>query len=238
MTQENVTISSLIEHYFRNQIEIFGDELALDKKYLTDLNPKSEQNSVDTLDDFQTQIKDCQNCALGKTRQHFVFGEGFAQARIMVIGEAPGGDEDRLGRPFVGAAGQLLDKILAAIQLDRGQVYIANIVKCRPPDNREPAPDEIARCRPYLLKQIELIQPKLILALGRVAAQSLLNTTQAIGSLRGRVYECGNARLIPTYHPAALLRDAGLKPATWEDVKLLRRLYDELLAHNKNSILN
>lgn len=233
MSQGMLTISDLVKQYFQHQIEIYGDELALAKKHLLGLSLESDRGEAETLDDFLEKIKDCQKCPLGKTRQHFVFGEGFKQAQIMLIGEAPGGDEDRLGRPFVGAAGQLLDKILNAINLDRNQVYIANIIKCRPPNNREPSADEVARCRPYLLRQIELIRPKLILALGRIAAQSLLNTTQTIGSLRGHIYECYHARLIPTYHPAALLRDASLKPATWEDVKLLRRLYDEIQVQNK-----
>jgi len=143
------------------------------------------------------------------------------------VGEAPGADEDRLGEPFVGRAGQLLDKILAAIKFDRTQIYIANILKCRPPGNRDPQPDEMAQCFPYLKEQVALIQPKLICALGRIAAQAMLDTKTPLGKLRGRWHEYEGVPMLVTYHPAALLRNPAFKRGTWEDVQLLRQRYDE-----------
>jgi len=153
-----------------------------------------------------------------------VLGVGDRTADWLVIGEAPGADEDRLGEPFVGQAGKLLDAMLAAISLKRGDnVYIANLLKSRPPGNRNPEPDEVAACRPYLLAQIELIQPKLILALGRFAAQNLLDTDEAIGRLRGRVHRFQGVPLVVTYHPAYLLRNLADKARAWEDLCLARR---------------
>ncbi len=179
------------------------------------------------LKEFHQQIQDCQKCRLAEHRTHFVFGVGPPTAKVMCIGEGPGYEEDQQGEPFVGPAGQMLNRILAAIGFEREEVYIANIVKCRPPANRNPEAEEIAACLPYLEKQIDLVRPKLILALGKVAAQSLLQTNAPIGALRGRVYRYRQAELIVTYHPAALLRDHKWKPAAWEDAQKLRRLYDE-----------
>jgi DNA polymerase len=146
----------------------------------------------------------------------------------MFIGEAPGRDEDQQGKPFVGRAGQLLTKIIEAIQFQREDVFIANILKCRPPDNRDPQPEEAEACLPYLGIQIQLIQPKIICALGRVAAQTLLQTTTPLGKLRGRFHDFHGTKLIVTYHPAALLRNPNFKRPTWEDVQLLRKEYDRL----------
>ena len=146
----------------------------------------------------------------------------------MFIGEAPGAEEDRTGKPFVGAAGQLLDKILGAIGFARADVYIANVIKCRPPGNRDPEDAEVQACLPYLKRQIEMVRPMFILSLGRVAAHVLLERTDALGRLRGRAYSYGeNIKLVPTYHPAAMLRDESLKRPAWEDVKLLKRLYGD-----------
>jgi DNA polymerase len=144
----------------------------------------------------------------------------------MFVGEAPGATEDELGRPFVGAAGQLLDKIIGAIKLSRNDVYICNVLKHRPPGNRNPMPDEVQACSPFLLRQIELIQPKVIVALGTFAAQTLLNTKEGIGKLRGKVHRYYGVPLVVTYHPAALLRNPGWKRPTWEDVQLARKLLD------------
>jgi DNA polymerase len=173
-------------------------------------------------------ICNCQNCPLGKTRNKFVYGVGNPDADIIFIGEAPGAEEDRLGEPFVGRAGQLLDKILAAIQLSRQKVYIANILKCRPPGNRDPQPDEMAQCFPYLLEQIRLIKPKLICALGRVAAQGVLDTKTPLGKLRKQWHDFNGIPLMVTYHPAALLRFQSYKRDTWEDMKMLKAKYELL----------
>jgi uracil-DNA glycosylase family 4 len=168
---------------------------------------------------FYREIRDCQRCALGSTRTHFVFGVGHPNAELMFIGEAPGRDEDIQGIPFVGRAGQLLTLMIQAIGLRREDVYIANVLKCRPPNNRDPLPAEVEKCEPYLLKQIELIAPKLIVALGRFACASLLKTSEALGSLREKIHNYNNVPLIVTYHPAALLRNPLLKKQTWEDLK-------------------
>jgi len=222
--QNTVDIIDQIQSHVKQQIELYGDDLILPGNALDIFQATLKKTG--TLESFFLEIQDCQKCALGKSRKNFVFGAGPSNADIMLIGEAPGEEEDRLGVPFVGKAGQLLDKILKAINLDRNQVYIAKILKCRPPSNRTPTNDEIAVCLPYLMKQIDLIRPKFLLALGRVAGQTLLETTQSLAQMRGTVYNYHGAKLIVTYHPAALLRDEKYKRPTWEDVKLLRRLID------------
>jgi DNA polymerase len=180
-----------------------------------------------SLEAFRAAICECQKCPLGATRNKFVFGVGNPGAKVMFIGEAPGADEDRLGEPFVGRAGKLLDKILAAIEFDRSQVYIANILKCRPPNNRDPDPGEMDQCIPYLETQIAMIGPKFICCLGRIAAQRLLETKAPLGKLRGGWFDKYGARVMVTYHPAALLRFPDYKRDTWEDVQRLRSAYDE-----------
>jgi len=175
-------------------------------------------------------ICECQKCSLGATRTKFVYGTGNSKAEVMFIGEAPGRDEDLKGEPFVGRAGQLLDKILAAIQFSRDkQVYIANILKCRPPNNRDPQPDEMKTCMPYLLEQIRLIKPKIICALGRISAQALLDTSTPLGKLRGKWHQFEGVPFIVTYHPAALLRFQSYKKDCWEDIKMLKARYDILI---------
>ncbi len=151
-----------------------------------------------------------------------VFGEGNPQAELLFVGEAPGADEDLQGRPFVGRAGQLLTKMIEAIGLSREKVYIGNILKCRPPGNRDPLPSEVALCRPYLDQQMEMIDPKVVCALGRIAAQTLLDTSRSLGELRGLVHPFRGRKLLVTYHPAALLRNPHLKRPAWDDLKLLR----------------
>ena len=173
-------------------------------------------------------ICECQNCPLGRTRNKFVYGVGNPNADVMFIGEAPGAEEDRRGEPFVGRAGQLLDKILIAIGFSRDQVYIANILKCRPPGNRDPLPEEMDQCFGYLREQIRIIQPKLLCALGRVAAQALLKTKTPLGKLRGTWHEFEGVPLLVTYHPAALLRFPAYKKDTWEDVQKLKAEYDSV----------
>jgi len=215
---------ALAKNFLKQQVDLGFDEVYINKKS----NPKKLHASAKTLTEFYQKIKNCKKCHLHKTRTNFVFGVGDPNSKVMFIGEAPGREEDLQGEPFVGKAGQLLDKILAAINFERDEVYIANILKCRPPENRDPLPDEIEMCEPYLLEQIRIIQPKIICALGRIAAQALLETKQTLGQLRGKIHDFDGIKFLVTYHPAALLRYPQYKRATWEDVKLLRREYDEL----------
>ncbi len=182
-----------------------------------------------SLSEFNSQICTCMKCALGKTRTKFVFGVGNPNATLMLVGEAPGADEDAQGEPFVGRAGQLLNKILEAIHFKREEVFICNILKCRPPNNRKPQPEEVEQCIPYLKKQIELVRPKVILCLGLTAAENLLGTTESLGKLRGRVMQYEGIPLMVTYHPAALLRNPNWKRPAWEDVQAVRKLHDELI---------
>lgn len=175
---------------------------------------------------FYEEIKNCQKCALHKTRKNFVFGYGNAQAEVMFVGEAPGRDEDEQGLPFVGVSGKLLDKMFASIGLKREEVYIANVIKCRPPDNRNPLPEEIEQCEPYLVKQIELIQPRLIVALGLFAAQTLLKQQQPLSQLRENEHRYHDIPVIVTYHPSALLRKPILKEKAWQDLKKIKGFLD------------
>ena len=168
----------------------------------------------------------CVRCALHEGRQHVVFGEGDPAARVLCVGEAPGAVEDETGRPFVGRAGQLLDLLLQSIGLRRDEVYICNVLKCRPPRNRNPQPEEIAACSPFLLQQIDLIDPAVVVAFGSFAAQTLLGTRESIGRLRGRTHLYGRYPLVVTYHPAASLRNPGWKRPTWEDLQIVRRVLD------------
>lgn len=165
-------------------------------------------------------VRECRLCGLCETRTQTVFGTGDQRARLMVIGEAPGADEDRQGEPFVGRAGLLLNSMLRACGFERGEVYIANVLKCRPPRNRDPSDEEAERCLPYLRRQIELIGPAAILCVGRIAAQRLLGTDQALSRLRGRVHQLDGIPVIVTYHPAFLLRSPGEKRKSWDDLKL------------------
>lgn len=174
--------------------------------------------------EIKQAVPACTACGLHKTRTQTVFGVGDENADWMLIGEAPGAEEDRLGDPFVGQAGKLLDNMLAAIDLRRGEnVYIANVLKCRPPGNRNPEPEEVAKCTPFLKRQIALIQPKLIIAMGRFAAQTLLSSDASIASLRGKVYRYEGVPLIVTYHPAYLLRNLPDKAKAWQDLVFARR---------------
>jgi uracil-DNA glycosylase len=183
-----------------------------------------------TLEEIAAAVSACTRCGLYKGARNPVPGEGNPHAGLMCVGEAPGATEDETGRPFVGQAGQLLTKILAAINLKREDVFIGNVLKHRPPGNRNPLPEEVKACSPYLIRQIELIRPKVILALGTFAAQTLLDTKLTIGKLRGQVHRYYGVPLIVTYHPAALLRNPSWKRPTWEDVQLARRILDDALA--------
>lgn len=194
------------------------------------LEPSSSDVSTLSWDELEARVRNCTLCPLHATRTQAVFGVGNRQAAWMVIGEAPGADEDRQGEPFVGRAGQLLNAMLKAIGFRREQVFIANILKSRPPNNRDPRPEEARACLPYLFRQIELVDPKLILCVGRIAAQTLLQTDTPIGKLRGRVHRIAGGRpMVVTYHPAYLLRSPGEKRKAWSDLMLAVRTYESLL---------
>jgi DNA polymerase len=180
---------------------------------------------ADTLEDIRADLGDCQRCPLAEKRRNIVFGAGDPRAKLVFVGEGPGFEEDQQGLPFVGPAGQLLTRIIRAINLDRNQVYICNVIKCRPPGNRNPDSDEINTCFPFLERQIAAIQPKLIVALGTFAAQTLLGTSTPISRLRNRFHEYDGIKVLPTYHPAYLLRNPDKKRAVWEDMKMLMREY-------------
>jgi len=185
------------------------------------------QAMVETLEEIRKDLGDCRRCKLNRMRKTVVFGEGNPKAALMFVGEGPGYDEDVQGRPFVGKAGQLLSKIIQSIGLQRKEVYIGNIIKCRPPQNRNPEPDEIEACHPFVLRQIQAIRPKIICALGTFAAQTLLKTSIKITALRGKVFDLDGIKVIPTYHPAYLLRNPEKKRETWEDMKQILSLLQE-----------
>lgn len=182
-----------------------------------------------SLEELDSRINRCIKCELGKTRTKFVFGSGNPNADIMLVGEAPGADEDIQGLPFVGRAGQLLTKLLKNIGIDRNDVYICNILKCRPPNNRKPLPSEIEMCKPYLLKQIELIQPKVIIALGATAVEGLFNLKKKMGELRGKILNFNQIPVIVTYHPAALLRNPNWEKEFLDDLTILHKQFPNVL---------
>lgn len=224
------------------QKEIFGDELFIPKnkmKVSVVKEPetlfeemklfnaeKEDWEKSTSLDQLEKLICNCTKCRLHKGRNKFVFGSGNPNADVLVIGEGPGAEEDKQGLPFVGRAGQLLTDMLKAIKFSREEVYIGNIVKCRPPENRTPMQDEMDTCLPYLKKQVELIKPKLILCLGLTAAKGLLNKRESLVELRKSIFDYENAKVIVTYHPAALLRNPHWKKDCWEDLKKFRKMYD------------
>ncbi|MEJ2746161.1 MAG: uracil-DNA glycosylase [bacterium] len=183
-------------------------------------------DAVRVLGELREAVSRCRKCALSKTRIKTVFGGGASRAPLILVGEAPGAEEDRQGLPFVGRAGQLLTKMLAYIGLKREDVYITNVLKCRPPNNRDPLPAEVACCEPYLLKQLEVLKPHLICALGRHAAQTLLKTDRGINSLRGRFYDYHGIKILPTYHPAYLLRNPAGKDKAKEDLRKIKEFLD------------
>lgn len=201
-----------------SDVDLFGNEI----------DKKEDWEFSETLDELNSKICQCLKCRLGPTRLNFVFGVGNPNADIAVIGEAPGADEDKQGEPFVGRAGQLLNKILEATGFKREEVFICNILKCRPPGNRNPMPDEVELCRPYLEKQLKLINPKLILLLGKVAAETLLKTRLPLNKLREQDHSYMGIKTIVTFHPAALLRNPNWKKPTWEDMKRLKEIYEQM----------
>ena len=218
--------------YFKQYQELFGNEIFLQLKNYSIIGDNSQKkkkrksNSYDLIS-FNDEIKNCLKCELGKTRKNFVFGVGDFNASLLLVGEAPGEQEDLSGEPFVGRAGKLLDKMLSAINRSReNDVFICNVLKCRPPDNRDPSKEEISKCEPYLVNQIDLIQPKLIVALGRVAGKTLLGVDKSLKDMRNTIHSYHGTNLIVTYHPAALLRNSNWKPDAWNDFKWIRTLID------------
>lgn len=219
----------LAETAIRQKLDLGEGDIMVDSDLLDKL-PKAQKPRFKDLEQFEKAIKNCAKCPLHKGRNKLVFGAGDPDADVLFVGEGPGRDEDLKGEPFVGRAGQLLDKILAAINFKRSEVYIGNVVKCRPPGNRDPEPVEMETCLPYLMEQIRLIDPKIVCCLGRIAAQALLDTKLPLGKLRGYFHDWYGRKLIVTYHPAALLRFQQYKQDTWKDVQLLRAEYDRLKA--------
>ncbi len=204
------------------QIRLFLEQmntLGVDTVYLPDSLIKQMKSKKERLDELDQLLKNCTLCKLCKERNKLVFGDGNPDADLVFVGEGPGYDEDRQGLPFVGKAGQLLTKMIQAMKLQRKDVYICNVVKCHPPGNRNPSPDEIVSCEPFLLQQLDIIQPKVIVALGKFAAQSLLQTNETISRLRGVWHDYHGIDLMPTFHPAYLLRNPNDKRKAWEDLQ-------------------
>jgi uracil-DNA glycosylase len=210
----------------RDQLEFFRDlgveDVFLERRSTGTAPATISPGSMPDLGGLQKFLENCPRCKLSKSRTNVVFGQGSPKADLMFVGEAPGRDEDEQGLAFVGRAGQLLTKIIEAMGLRRDDVYIANVLKCRPPNNRNPEPDEVASCRPFLVEQIRLIAPKVIVTLGTFAAQAILETDESIGRLRGHWRTAHGVRVMPTFHPAFLLRSPERKKDVWEDMKLVR----------------
>ena len=214
-----------LEDYLRCRKEEGVEGLPVSGVVLPPSDERLPAGKAHLLRNIRQELGECTRCKLHRQRTHIVFGVGNPEARLVFVGEGPGEDEDRQGEPFVGRAGQLLTKIIGSINLSRDEVYIANIIKCRPPGNRNPEPDEIGACEPFLIKQLEAIGPRIICALGTFAAQTLLETDEKISRLRGRFFSYRNARLIATFHPAFLLRNSARKRDVWEDMKMIREEY-------------
>jgi uracil-DNA glycosylase family 4 len=216
---------SQIISYIEEELETFGGPLYMPETPVLKESAISDPQHIENLQDYHESIQDCQQCSLGSTRTHFVFGVGNPHADLMFVGEAPGEREDMEGVPFVGRAGKLLDDILKAIELTREDVYIANVLKCRPPNNRDPNREEIDLCEPYLIRQIEMIKPKLLVALGRISATTLLRSSDSLTAMRGQVFDYHGTDMVVTYHPAALLRNPNWKRPAWEDFQKIRDMY-------------
>lgn len=241
---------NLVKTFFDQEIEIYGDELALERAQFaavygaensaeaatngqtapTTLPAALDVSHAEDLPALYQTIKDCRQCSLSARRNQLVFGSGNERPDIVLIGEQPSVEDDATGLIMSGAAGELLDKILASIHLTREQVYLCHLVKCLPPGHREPRVDELKTCQPYLEKQLALLRPKFILCLGRLAAALILDKKSGLTQLRGTVHQAFGAQVVATYNPAALLRYPQFKRDVWEDVKLLRRVYDQYLA--------
>ncbi len=238
MKKEVKKILDDAKRYLIQQESLFGDEIILPKQSSSEQKQSPVEKDVSgeqfgvapswveskTLDELEAKIKNCVKCPLGKTRTNFVFGVGNHKSEVVFIGEAPGAEEDLQGEPFVGRAGQLLNQLLASVGFRRDEVYICNVLKCRPPGNRDPLPSEIEACSPYLVKQLEIIKPKLIVSLGRFPVQTLLKTSASLGSLRGQVFEWRGMKIIATYHPAAVLRNQQWKRLLLEDLRRAKEI--------------
>ncbi len=214
------TVVRAVRQYIHYMQQLGVDELPLQ------VSPEALAGSSSaqaTLEQLETSVRDCTRCKLHRSRTQVVFGSGDPSADLVFVGEAPGEAEDRRGEPFVGPSGQLLTRIIEAIGLRREQVYILNIVKCRPPNNRDPHPDELASCRPILQAQLDCLQPRVVCALGRFAAQALLQTDESISRLRGRFHTLGEIPVMPTYHPAYLLRNPHEKRVVWQDMQAIQK---------------
>ena len=227
-------VARFLKHQHALGMEIISCDDAKEMVKILDAfeaNPVSRKKVLNaipqTLDEVREELGECTRCGLCASRKNIVFGKGNPHASLVLVGEAPGGEEDAAGEPFVGEAGQLLTRILQAIQLRREDVYICNVIKCRPPKNRDPEPEEIEACFPFLKKQLEVIRPRLVCALGKFAAQTLLGTTERISKLRGKIYEFNHIKVVPTFHPASLLRNPQWKREVWQDMQLIQRLLEE-----------
>ncbi len=212
--------TEIIFQYLNQTRQLYGNYL-----YFEDTEKDIIETLNGNLDSFKESICTCQKCPLGQTRNNFVFGVGNPHADIVFVGEAPGKQEDIQGVPFVGRAGKLLDKMLAAIKLSRDDIYICNVLKCRPPHNRDPLPYEIEKCEPYLINQLHLINPKLIVALGRISACTILKTKESLKNMRNQIFTYAGIDLFVTYHPAALLRNPNFKKPAWNDFQFIRDKY-------------
>ena len=212
----------------KEYLKEMGIDIWQDKSRINDASMTAKTSSQNNLEDIKKQVVSCKLCDLHKTRTNTVFGVGNEKAKVMFIGEAPGANEDLKGEPFVGRAGMLLNSMLRSIGLERTDVYIANILKCRPPNNRDPLPQEVKLCTPYLQQQIALIQPKVLIAVGRIAAQFLLNTMESMSKLRGNTYQYGEQKipLLVTYHPAYLLRSPSEKRKAYVDFLLIKKMVE------------
>ena len=210
--------------FFNQTKDVYGDEIFLNYNDSSKNNSHSSFSS--NITSFENQINKCHKCDLGHSRTNFVFGIGDPDASLMLVGEAPGEKEDIEGEPFVGRAGKLLDKILIAIGRSRNKdVFICNVLKCRPPENRDPLSNEVEKCEPFLQKQLSLLKPKLIVALGRISAMTLLKTKDSLTNMRSKLHKYEGIDLMVTYHPAALLRNPNFKKPAWEDFKFIRDKY-------------
>ncbi len=223
-------LSPAVVRYLKQQQQLYGDAIYVKsvngREIMTETNQsQTEDKSLHPLERYGDEIRKCMKCQLGKTRTNFVFGVGNPDADIVFVGEAPGKDEDLQGIPFVGRAGKLLDKILAAINIRRQDVYILNVLKCRPPGNRDPLADEVERCEPYLKRQLEIIKPRVIVCLGRISGRTLLRLDIPLGKMRGQIYNYSGIDTVVTYHPAALLRNPNFKKFAWEDFQMIRDKY-------------
>ena len=221
MQPKKIWVKKDLYKYFSLYKELYGEEIYLE------INSNDKRSFVmqSELNSYLDSIKDCLKCPLGKSRKNIVLGSGNPNASIVFVGEAPGKEEDLQGLPFVGRSGKLLDKMLKAINLSRNDVYILNVLKCRPPNNRDPLPSEIEECEPYLKKQLELIKPKLIVSLGRISAMTILRTKESLANMRNKIFNYEGIDFLVTYHPAALLRNPNFKKYAWEDFQLIRDKY-------------